>query len=435
MSYRNTLKIDRRKDWLPKSKCCICKEEFIGFGNNAEPLLHGKCCDECNKTKVLPLRMKQKYYNHQFGDLQGDMIEFPEREIIQMKDIDKYFKGKEELIDNDKLDLFKVILNRDNDLRNIYNSSLDTYDRMKCFIDTMFKLMFQSNQGILHLDLNNQMEWAKKNLDVKKDELDFMSEVIATKNCIAYKYLEFLKTGKLIKIDEDLKYLIENTDNKIFYRKSPFPIYYLDVSIKYKELVEILGIHLIEEKNKDNKNSLEFVVVGIDKRDKSEFYIRNRIIEGEKFETSNNKTGTDWFNEEETIEITNLIMKFICNFLDFLNHPHIYKTIISNSYNNENRIKKGKSPLNDKVIIHISEELKKYLPTNQSTREFTHKFFVRAHYIHFRNKIRYKRLYKFTDDELDKKKYQLHEGLLSKWVPMCIKGHGELRKKDYIVKE
>jgi hypothetical protein len=28
--------------------CAICHEEYEGFGNNAEPINDGRCCDACN---------------------------------------------------------------------------------------------------------------------------------------------------------------------------------------------------------------------------------------------------------------------------------------------------------------------------------------------------------------------------------------------------
>lgn len=35
-------------------KCCICKKEFNGYGNNPYPLrTTGVCCDECNILVVL----------------------------------------------------------------------------------------------------------------------------------------------------------------------------------------------------------------------------------------------------------------------------------------------------------------------------------------------------------------------------------------------
>lgn len=38
------------------NKCCICGKEINGYGNNAEPLAHGICCDGCN-SKVLAARI------------------------------------------------------------------------------------------------------------------------------------------------------------------------------------------------------------------------------------------------------------------------------------------------------------------------------------------------------------------------------------------
>jgi hypothetical protein len=37
--------------------CCICGEPIEGFGNNAEPVATGRCCDACNIKFVLPARM------------------------------------------------------------------------------------------------------------------------------------------------------------------------------------------------------------------------------------------------------------------------------------------------------------------------------------------------------------------------------------------
>jgi hypothetical protein len=38
-------------------KCCLCKVNIKGYGNNAQPLKNGRCCDECNITKVIPARI------------------------------------------------------------------------------------------------------------------------------------------------------------------------------------------------------------------------------------------------------------------------------------------------------------------------------------------------------------------------------------------
>ena len=38
--------------------CCICGKEYHNYGNNAQPLANGRCCDECNK-KVIGARLMQ----------------------------------------------------------------------------------------------------------------------------------------------------------------------------------------------------------------------------------------------------------------------------------------------------------------------------------------------------------------------------------------
>src|SRR5262245_11238444 len=37
--------------------CSICGEQYEGWGNNAEPINDGQCCDKCNATVVLPRRV------------------------------------------------------------------------------------------------------------------------------------------------------------------------------------------------------------------------------------------------------------------------------------------------------------------------------------------------------------------------------------------
>lgn len=45
------------EDKEEKQICCICGKEFDGYGNNAEPVKAGKCCDDCNIKEVIPARL------------------------------------------------------------------------------------------------------------------------------------------------------------------------------------------------------------------------------------------------------------------------------------------------------------------------------------------------------------------------------------------
>lgn len=49
--------MERRLDQEVKS-CSICGEDYIGYGNNAEPVNNGRCCDDCNNEEVIPARLK-----------------------------------------------------------------------------------------------------------------------------------------------------------------------------------------------------------------------------------------------------------------------------------------------------------------------------------------------------------------------------------------
>ena len=46
-------------DETEKQVCCICGEEYKGYGNNAEPYKKGRCCDQCNRKFVIPSRLNK----------------------------------------------------------------------------------------------------------------------------------------------------------------------------------------------------------------------------------------------------------------------------------------------------------------------------------------------------------------------------------------
>lgn len=66
----------KANDDLTESKdsetCCICKEPIKGYGNNAEPVCSGRCCDKCNMDVVLPARVKA-FRNSKNEELDDDI--------------------------------------------------------------------------------------------------------------------------------------------------------------------------------------------------------------------------------------------------------------------------------------------------------------------------------------------------------------------------
>lgn len=51
-----------------KNICDICGKEFEGYGNNPAPLDGKICCDLCNKTYVVPARLKKIEIRNKLGD-------------------------------------------------------------------------------------------------------------------------------------------------------------------------------------------------------------------------------------------------------------------------------------------------------------------------------------------------------------------------------
>ena len=45
-------------------ECCICGELTNGFGNNAQPIKEGRCCDDCDERVIVERIKKIQQNNH-----------------------------------------------------------------------------------------------------------------------------------------------------------------------------------------------------------------------------------------------------------------------------------------------------------------------------------------------------------------------------------
>jgi hypothetical protein len=64
--------------------CCICKDDFSGFGNNPQPLKkRGRCCDKCNIEKVLTLRIYLHVLSKSSGGYSTIHLEKAKKAILQ----------------------------------------------------------------------------------------------------------------------------------------------------------------------------------------------------------------------------------------------------------------------------------------------------------------------------------------------------------------
>jgi hypothetical protein len=114
------------------------------------------------------------------------------------------------------------------------------------------------------------------------------------------------------------------------------------------------------------------------------------------------------------------IRNYISNLHNFINHPEI-EIITKSYYNNEQRVKRGQTKIPTKCYVNITGKLKKYIDettaNNEKAWELGHKFWVRGHWMEFRDEC-----------------YKNMKGK-KKWVLPYIKGKGELINKEYYIGE
>ena len=66
-------KLTEARDSRRTETCCICGEEYEGYGNNAEPYKKGYCCDACNIKFVIPARIAAMNKNESLNEaLEGN---------------------------------------------------------------------------------------------------------------------------------------------------------------------------------------------------------------------------------------------------------------------------------------------------------------------------------------------------------------------------
>ena len=88
-----------------KKVCVICGKEYEGYGNNAQPVKDGKCCDKCNQEVVIPARIKKMGIKEEVEDLDVDTeLEIMEPETLDDLELEKEESNKEDCcVDDSKL--------------------------------------------------------------------------------------------------------------------------------------------------------------------------------------------------------------------------------------------------------------------------------------------------------------------------------------------
>ena len=86
-------------------KCVICGKPITGYGNNAQPVKDGNCCDKCNQEVVIPARIKMMGLKEEAEDLDIDTkAEIIEPETLDDLELEKEESNKEDCcVDDSKL--------------------------------------------------------------------------------------------------------------------------------------------------------------------------------------------------------------------------------------------------------------------------------------------------------------------------------------------
>lgn len=231
---------------------------------------------------------------------------------------------------------------------------------------------------------------------------------------------------RLVELEKDLIPLVENTDNKIFYRHLFFPSIFINNDFYYEGLI-VKGIYITECYSKEGSNTYTLhwpvpndyaiFLVAADIDIGCEFYscfaMVNKTI-GDNF--------TDTSEEQSKIRrLNNYVRLMICNIIDMVegNDEDLETVTIKTSHEqNLKRIRRKQLPMPTKVFIRAKGEFKRYVSTfnkykNDNENRSGHKFLVRGHVRHFRSE-------KFV-----------HKQGQKIWIKPFYKGEGILISKDY----
>ena len=57
-----------------RMKCCLCNEDAGKYGNNADPITNGRCCDLCDLEFVIPERIHRIELNERLKILKDESL-------------------------------------------------------------------------------------------------------------------------------------------------------------------------------------------------------------------------------------------------------------------------------------------------------------------------------------------------------------------------
>lgn len=242
-----------------------------------------------------------------------------------------------------------------------------------------------------------------------------------------------LKEAKYFQVPEKINLMLLNTKNRISKIRLPHLYMFLDTTIVIYDRVYygiLLGdiTQLKEIAKKEHINDEEI------KNLEDNIIIQSFYEEGAK-------VGWNKFNlnDKKVNKYVRKLQEYVMNVMCFLNSEDIRIVFKERTHKNQQRrIQNNKVALPSFNKIQVIGYLKKYLDkleSEDSGRNFTHRFWVRGHFRHFWDK-KYDNLYreykKGNLKHIEGKQYLMDgSGALKLWIYPYVKGQGILIEKEY----
>lgn len=247
-------------------------------------------------------------------------------------------------------------------------------------------------------DPKSVMESSANNLNPEETRLLAYVQAITT-------ITETETLTKVIGVEEDLLEILKNTKNKIFFRKPPYPLMFLDNEFSFvadKENILVRGLIIADAPNNEQK----FLVLGIGFDSKFNPIQINFVVEDTFIGMKEQKN----------------MAELVCNILDLLNEKRdiTYYSKVYDTVQEQKRASKGKAYRQNKTIIKAHGSLKILCSEVNSVRTkytLNCSYVVRGHFRHFKAE-------RFNDKL---KNTQV-------WIKPFLKGKGEFVKKKIILK-
>jgi hypothetical protein len=238
------------------------------------------------------------------------------------------------------------------------------------------------------------------------------------------------KELRLVELENDLIPLVENTDNKVFFRPLFFPSIFINNDFRFEDLI-IKGVYITECHTE--KGTCSYFLHHPDVNDYAIFAVAADVNEGCEYHLSiafiDKAMGSPFLDsKEENSKLkrcSEYVRTLICNVVDMVEgntNDLSVVTIETTREQNIKRIRRKQIPIPTRVVIRSKDEFRKYVKKFNSDMEKSrsgklgHKVLVIGHYRHFRDE-------KFKNVKGTKK-----------WIFPYWKGEGIAIAKEYLLK-